>query len=185
MRTRKKKNTQKKIENESPFELLQVGSFQEECRRVYSRKENLDDPYSFIISRIWPQLASSGGGSGKGENFNSNFTYPACWNGCADFHVGEFHLSGRSWSGVGGRLSGEVGMYRNPALQAQLYNPSNPSQPALKPLMIFTFTLCQPISPAGIQFQTQLATLDIYKINFSKAKLFQHKFLNNVVGNSF
>lgn len=129
----------------------------------------------------WLQV---GGGERK-ENFNSSFTYPACWNSCADFHVGEFHLSGRSWSGVGGRLSGEVGMYRNPALQAQLYNPSNLSQPALKPLMIFTFTLCQPISPAGIQFQTQLATSDIYKINFSKAKLFQHKFLNNVVGNTF
>lgn len=119
---------------------------------------------------------SPGSGLKQGEkkrrgNFNFSFTYPTCWNGCADFHAGESHLSGRSWSSVGGRLSGEVGMYRNPALQAQLHNPSNPSQPLLKPLMVFTFTLCQPISQTGTESQTQPANLAIHKINFSKAKL--------------
>ena len=69
-------------------------------------------PYSFCHLQ---DLASSRGGGRRG-NFNFSFTYPTCWNGCADFHAGESHLSGRSWSSVGGRLSGEVGMYRNPAL---------------------------------------------------------------------
>ena len=34
---------------------------------MYARKENLDDPYSFHISRIWPQLASSRGEKKKKE----------------------------------------------------------------------------------------------------------------------
>ena len=124
-------------------------------------------PYSFCISRIWPQV---GAGEEGGILISVSPTLlvgmvaqifmlesPICLAE-AGVVLGAGYLVKQECTGT-------------PPSRHSYTTPATRLSPFLKPLMVFTFTLCQPISQTGIESQTQPANLAIHKINFSKAKL--------------